>query len=107
MGSILKATLSQSREVAADSLLEFLEEKYDNKKWIVVVQRNNSGDLDSVWTAGGFHQATVENHIVLALNSVKLTYQCKTIQIKKVHTSLWIVNGETVPNRNGNSLTVS
>ena len=31
------------------------------------MQINNSGDLDSVWT-GGFHQATVENHIVLALS---------------------------------------
>ena len=67
MDNILKAKLTQSREVAADSLLELLEEKYDNKKWIVIMQRNNTGYLDSVWT-GGFHQATVENHVVVALS---------------------------------------
>nr|CAH0106823.1 unnamed protein product [Daphnia galeata] len=67
MHRILKAKLTQGREVVADSLLEFLEEKYDNKKWIVITQINNSGDLDSVWT-GGFHQATVKNHVVLALS---------------------------------------
>ena len=68
MDNILKATLTHGREVAANALLEFLEEKYDNKQWIVTMQINNSGDLDSVWS-GGFHHASVKNHVVLALSA--------------------------------------
>ena len=67
MHRILKATLTHGREFAANVLLEFLEEKYDNKKWIVIMQINNSGDLDSVWS-GGFHHVSVNNHVVLALS---------------------------------------
>jgi hypothetical protein len=67
MGNILKATLTQDSKIAADSLLEFLEEKYDNKQWIVILQINDSGELDTVWS-GGFHHASVKNHVVLALS---------------------------------------
>jgi hypothetical protein len=65
MRQIMNAELTQDRQTVADSLLEFLEEKYDTKKWIVLVQEKSWEN--SVWTAG-FHQASVRNDAAFAIS---------------------------------------
>jgi hypothetical protein len=65
MRKIMEATLTPNRKTVADSLLEFLEEKYDTKKWIVLVQEKSWEN--SEWS-GGFHLASVRNDVAFAIS---------------------------------------
>jgi hypothetical protein len=69
MRQILKATSDQSKKSVADSLLEFLENKYDTKRWIVVLlskkwSKVNKETWDEIFEAfyidcsKGFHKTT-------------------------------------------------
>ena len=44
MRNIIKTQTSRDQKAIADSLLQFLENKYDTKKWIVIVLPNSSED---------------------------------------------------------------
>jgi hypothetical protein len=67
MRQIMKAELTRSRKTVADSLLEFLEEKYDTKKWIVLVKERSIWSENSV-LSGGFHYAKVRNVVAFAIS---------------------------------------
>ena len=96
MRGIMEATLGHNKTSLADSLLEFLENKYDTKRWIVVLLSNvwwrpiswdttrfaDAEDCGSTkfictkqldvanWIAcsKGFHKATYKNDIAVAVS---------------------------------------
>jgi hypothetical protein len=64
MRQIMKATLTPGKQNMANALLNFLEEKYDTKMWIVLVEKK--GKI-ATWTAG-FHQALVRSDVAFAIS---------------------------------------
>ncbi len=66
MRQIMKATLTPDRQTVADSLIEFLGDKYDTKMWIVMVQEKSFWENSVL--SGGFHHASVQNVVAYAIS---------------------------------------
>lgn len=65
MRKIMEVTLTPNRQNLTNALLYFLEEKYDTKWWLVIIQ--NEGLEYSVWSSG-FHHVSVRNNVAFAIS---------------------------------------
>ncbi|XP_046654322.1 uncharacterized protein LOC124346274 isoform X2 [Daphnia pulicaria] len=107
MRQILKATSDQSKKSVADSLLEFLENKYDTKRWIVVLlskkwSKVNKETWDEIFEAfyidcsKGFHKTTYKSDFAVAVSVDKegdfsATRTLMDSHFKEFEIPLWTV----------------
>jgi hypothetical protein len=69
MRDVIKEYWTQGREVVTDALLQFLEDKYETKKWIVIVLPE-TGSQSDVYSAisGGFHSVSEKGMSAIAIS---------------------------------------
>jgi hypothetical protein len=69
MRDIINNKWEEGREAVANIILQFLEDKYETKKWIVIVHPE-TGTQNNVYSAisGGFHSYSANSMVAIAIS---------------------------------------